>query len=126
MKPENRFIAKVHRALPDYVYGEKTANPFRGGTLDCFYEGDFGYHWIEYKWLPKTPVRSFTPDISQLQLKWLMRAYNHRRDPWVVVGCPEGCFVLDKPEQWTGPVKVADVELHSVKYLVRLIEEQIS
>lgn len=125
MKAENRFIAKVHRALPGYVYAEKTANPYRGGTPDCVYEGENGYHWIEYKWLPKTPVKTFTPGITPLQLKWLNRAYANRRDPWVVVGFPDGCFILQNPNHWAGSVQVLGLQLYTVKQLALLIEETV-
>jgi len=126
MKPENRFIAKVHKTLPRYIYAEKTANPYRGGTPDCVYEGLKGYHWIEYKWLPRTPVRSFTPGISPLQRKWLMRAYENNREPWVVVGCSDGCFILRNPSEWEGKIPVHTESLFSIKELAELIKEKVS
>jgi hypothetical protein len=128
-KPENVFINKVHKALLKRlkdVYPEKTNNPYRAGIPDCVYEGYLGYHWIEYKWLPKEPVRSFTPGVSSLQYDWLVRAYNKNRHPWVVVGHPGGCYILQRPESWKGSVQVFGLALYSTEELIDEINKQVS
>lgn len=112
-KAENRFITRVHKKLKELypeVYAEKTYNPLRGGTPDCFYEGKQGYHWIEYKWLAKPPVRSFTLKLTDLQLRWLHRAADNGRKPWVVLGFPGGCFIIADPEMWGNSIPVSEVE----------------
>ena len=98
-KPENTFIASVNRHLPPEVYSEKTANPYRGGTPDEYYEGNQDILWIEYKYLralppelnlsnPKAPTCC-----SPLQLRWLKRAYENGRNVAVILGTPMGGFI---------------------------------
>ena len=92
-KPETRFISRVHRGLDRRVYREKTANPFRRGMPDVYYEGDAGILWAEYKWLPTVRNR-FTPGLSELQRQWLIRAHRNGHTVAVIVGCPEGGVFL--------------------------------
>jgi hypothetical protein len=97
--PENRFIAAVHRLLPQ-VYHEKMHNPYRGGTFDVWYSGKAKDLWIEYKWIPRTPVRAqVIPALEPLQLKWGRERYEEGRDVFVVVGCPDG-GVLFQRKAW--------------------------
>ena len=123
-KPENRFYRRVHKALK-YAYPEKNNNMYRGGTWDCFYEGDNGYFFIEYKWLKQKPKRTFTPGLTALQLRWGKRAYEHKRQPWVVVAFPGGCYVLRHPACWEGSQSVGDYSLFSVKDLARAIDQRL-
>lgn len=89
-KPENQFIAGVHKYLPD-VYFEKMNNPYRGGTADVWYSGVHGDLWIEYKYLPKVPSRGLiVPDLSELQKRWIANRRAEGRRVHVVVGCPAG------------------------------------
>ena len=125
-KAENRFIARVHKKLPDAVYAEKMSNPWRGGTPDCVYEGTNGYHWIEYKYLETRPVRSFKPDLTKLQFDWLKRAYEKKRRPWVVVGWPKGCVILSKLEQWDSSVRMDEVSEMNIDHLADLIDLRVN
>lgn len=106
MKPESRFISNVHKKLHPDVYREKMYNPLRGGTPDVYYEGFKDDLWVEYKYVKSFPKRTnvFKPDLSQLQLAWLMRAHDHGREPWVVVGSPTGSVILTEPCDWGGDV----------------------
>lgn len=89
-KPENQFIAGVHKYLPD-VYFEKMNNPYRGGTADVWYSGVLGDLWVEYKFLPKLPRRGLIiPDLSELQKRWIHNRRNEGRRVHVIVGCPAG------------------------------------
>lgn len=125
MKPESRFIKNVHDVLHPDVYREKMFNPLRGGTPDCVY---YGYKrspdlWIEYKWV-KRFSKTIKPDLSSLQLAWLMRAWDRGREPWVVVGSPTGCVQLVAPPEWKHGV---DRESHPVlakPELIRRIENR--
>lgn len=104
-KPETTFIAGIHRRLPRSLHKEKMANPYRGGTADCWYSGDKADQWVEYKYVPKLPVRaSLTPGLSDLQKNWLRRRYNEGRNVAVIVGCNEGGIILTAPDEWETPL----------------------
>ncbi len=98
-KPESTFIRSVHKHLP-LVYHEKMNNPFRGGTPDVWYSGDLGDLWVEYKFLPHVPKRTFTPALSPLQEHWLKCRYSENRRVAVVVGTPEGGYILEGTAGW--------------------------
>lgn len=122
MKPENRFIAGVHKELAHRVYREKMYNPMRGGTPDCYYEGPYGDLWVEYKWLKSFP-KIIVPDLSPLQRVWLERNYKNGHEPWVVVGSPTGCIVLHTPAEWDGVAR-DEAQVLSKQELARRIENR--
>lgn len=93
-KPESVFIASIKRHLNAAIYALKNNNPFTGGVADLWYSGHSGDLWVEYKWLPKKPAKSFTPTLSALQIKWLRERYEEGRNVAVIVGCPEGGVIL--------------------------------
>ena len=99
VKPENTFIRSVHTHLPKSVYRMKNNNPFVAGIPDCWYSGNKGDLWIEYKFIPRIPVRGVvTPDLSSLQRQWLNERYNEGRNVGVVIGCKEGGIFLSDLE----------------------------
>lgn len=71
-------------------------NPYRGGTADWWYSGFLADLWIEYKYVDRLPTRTgiITPDVSDLQRKWLHGRYREGRNVAVVVGHPEGGVIL--------------------------------
>jgi hypothetical protein len=89
--PETRFIASIHRRLPKELHWEKMANPYRGGTADCWYSGKNDL-WIEWKYieLPKRESTILKLPLSALQDDWLRNRWNEGRNVWVIVGCKEG------------------------------------
>lgn len=88
-KPEGQFVTSVNRYLPLAVHHEGMANPYRSGTPDEYYEGSRGVLWVEYKFLRTVPP-NITPDLSPLQERWLLRAYNNGVNVAVIVGSPSG------------------------------------
>lgn len=121
MKPENAFINRVHKLLTAPVYAEKMHNAYRGGTPDVFYEGDVEDLWIEYKWVPKLPVRKETQlklDLSELQKLWLKRRYHKAREVWVVLGYKEGiktrACIFSSPEGWTRAYNAEELSNKSI------------
>ena len=92
---EHSFIKSVHRALDSQVYAWKTNVRFNNGIPDAWYSGPAGDVWVEYKWLPKTPTRHFTPSLSALQRKWLNDRHQEGRTVAVIVGCPDGAVILE-------------------------------
>ena len=91
LKPETQFIARVHKHLPT-VYKEKMSNPWRSGTADVWYSGAKGDMWVEYKYLPKLPVRAtyLALNLSPRQLKWLADRFSEGREVAVILGTPKG------------------------------------
>ena len=99
--PENRYIASIHRLLPDAVYREKMHNPYRGGTFDVWYSGQIADIWIEYKWVNKLPKNGIlVPELSELQKKWGRGRSKEGRHVYVVVGSPIGGVIFIAPDAW--------------------------
>lgn len=112
-KAENTFLAGVHKHLREGVYAEKMANPYRGGTPDCFYEARLML-WVEYKYvvLPKREDTIVKVELSELQRDWLQRNHDNGHLPWVIVGThigrtPMG-VVFNHPVHWRDGVPAGD------------------
>lgn len=104
LKPESKFIQKINKLVTGYKV--KLNVQFNNGIPDCYYSGDKGEAWIEYKWVPKLPVRAGTEvhiDLSPGQLLWLHGRCKEGRNIAVIVGSPEGCVVLTDC-RWEKPV----------------------
>lgn len=102
-KPENRFIAGVHRHLP-HTYAEKMSNPWRSGTPDVWYSGDRGELWVEYKFIERIPrTEEILPDLTPLQSRWLNNRFDEGRNVAVVLGTPTG-GVIYRNKQWLVPL----------------------
>ena len=74
-------------------------NPYRGGTADVWYSGTADDLWVEYKYLPKLPVRAsieVSKHLSELQLQWLRDRHNEGRNVIVVLGTPVGSKIYTK------------------------------
>lgn len=97
MKPENNFIARVHKHLPATIYREKMHNAYRGGTPDVWYSGTERDLWVEYKYIQSIPKRSATQvpvGLSALQRQWIGRRLTEGRYVIVIIGCKQGGYVL--------------------------------
>jgi len=116
VKPESRLIARVHRNLTDVHY-EKNHNMFRGGTPDVFYSGYGGSLWVEYKWIPNTPVRGLSSGLSALQRHWIFCRAREGVNVWVAIGCPGGIAKYCGTAIFEQPLSVAifKAKLLSVK-----------
>jgi hypothetical protein len=106
-KPETTFIAAIHRGLnPHGPHAEKNHNPYRGGTADVWYSGDKGDLWVEYKFVqtvtPKS--RAVIPDLTQLQIDWLMSRYEEGRNVAVVLGVGKLGGVIYRERGWEIPL----------------------
>lgn len=96
-KPENTFIASVHRHLPVDLYRMKNHNQYNSGIADVWYSGAKDL-WVEYKFIevPKRPttvidlVSGKNPAISYLQQQWLKDRHAEGRSVGVIVGCKSG------------------------------------
>ncbi len=96
-KPETTFINALHRKLPKSVYHMKNNNPYTGGIPDCWYSGQLGDVWVEFKYLPSMPVRADVHPaklLSALQMEWLNGRYAEGRNVAVIIGAPKGGVLL--------------------------------
>lgn len=99
VKPENTFIAGVHKLLPATVYHMKTNNPYVAGIPDCYYSGNGGDLWVEYKHVVKLPTKVPVPiDLSKLQQHWLTNRHTEGRNVAVIVGHGMDGIILRAPE----------------------------
>lgn len=91
-KPENTFIASIHKHLPHELYRIKNNNVYNSGQPDCWYSGPGGDLWIEYKFVevPKRITTEVTIDLTKLQQHWLASRHAEGRQVGVIVGCKEG------------------------------------
>ena len=92
--PGTTFIQSVHRHLPVDLYRMKNFNQFNAGIADCWYSGNRGDIWIEFKFIP-IPTRPKTdikvPELlSALQVDWLAHRHEEGRKVFVVVGSKDG------------------------------------
>lgn len=95
LKPESKFLQKINKQVTGYKV--KLNVQFNNGIPDCYYSGSAGDLWVEYKWIPKLPVRNSTEikiDLSPAQLLWLHGRCKEGRNVAVIVGSPEGCVIL--------------------------------
>jgi len=131
VKPENQFIAKVHKHLPASVYREKTANPFRGGTPDVYYEGQTDTLFVEYKFAPQlTPIIELSntrkqPHLTKLQQLWIRRAVQNGRAVSVILGTPEGGVVFDG-DTWNQTYTRNDLHLQSHEDIARWLTQKVT
>lgn len=112
-KPESRLIQAINRHVDRSIHREKMHNEYRGGTADVWYSGYESDMWVEYKWRPKIGPRTkhIKPDLSALQLDWLLKRHAEGRNVYVVVGSPQGHVILSYPDQWEKGFDVGDVRL---------------
>lgn len=132
--PENRFIQAVHRLLTPQVYRMKNHNPYTAGVADCWYSGNGGDLWVEYKYLIP-PTRTSTvvdlcagknPPLSALQQEWLRSRHGEGRNIAVIIGTPRGGVWLHG-EAWRMPLSSADFAAKIIpkKHIAELITAQV-
>ena len=94
--PENTFIKSVHAYLPPNLYRMKNHNQYNGGIPDCWYSGDRADLWVEYKFEiePMRDETDMSPDLSPLQLDWIVKRYAEGRNAAVIMGSTNGGVYL--------------------------------
>ena len=130
-KPESVFRLRIERNLPRALHKEKMSNPYRGGTADCWYSGQLGDLWVEYKFLPSVPQRGIIDakrmGLTALQLQWLRGRYEEGRNVCVIVGTPVGGVIMRDLEWEAGTTAEAFVQrIVPVKELTAWIAQQTS
>ena len=96
---EKDFINKVHKSLPPNVYRWKINDGFHGGIPDTYYESSKNIVFIEYKFIPKLPVKprsKIKVNTSSLQKQWLQRAKNNNVPAFVTIGSPGPIVITDE------------------------------
>ena len=94
---EHSFIKSIHRSLSTDVYRWKIHDTFTGGVPDSFYAGPAGILFVEYKYIPKLPVKNTTvlrTTLSALQKQWLNRMVDFNQQAAVIVGCENTAVIL--------------------------------
>lgn len=122
---EHGFVKAIHRRLPTEIYALKVNLRFNNGVPDAWYSGKNGDLWVEYKWLPRTPTRRFTPGLSELQRKWLNDRREEGRSVAVIVGCPAGGMILTDGE-WNQSVTCTGESWRTNADVARSIEAMLS
>jgi hypothetical protein len=124
-KPETRYRLRVENKLPSGIYHLKLALPYAGGVADSWYSSTDGDLWVEYKWIPKPPVRvdldlvgGDDPWISKLQQDWLRDRHEEGRNVGVIVGTPKGGLIFPGRE-WESPVSPEHLEFVDIEEVVR-------
>ncbi len=85
---EAEFIRKIRKKLPPEVFSWKTHTSMQGGVPDCYYEGEKGTVWVEYKFVARPVIRQRKSGVTPLQLAWLSRLYQNGCPAWLVMGTP--------------------------------------
>ncbi len=110
---EAAYTKALNKHLPLNVRCWKINDAFEGGVPDCFYRDKTGAvppMWSEHKLIKALPKRESTlivPNLSALQLMWLMEAKEANERVCVVIGCEElrthegvKSVILFDPKQW--------------------------
>ncbi len=101
--------------------------PYTGGVPDLWYSGAKADLWVEYKWEPKLPKLDTAPvriNLSSLQQFWLAQRYYENRNVAVVLGHPDGAFLM-RGLEWMRPWTSLEVRQQStsVRQLAEFIHQ---
>lgn len=129
-KPETNYIGKLHKQLPKSVYRMKNHNVYTGGIADCWYSGTKGDLWVEYKFVPKLPVKvplRMADLFSSLQFEWLKNRHAEGRNVAAIIGCQTGGILLRNCE-WENDIPVSKLNslIRSNVDLTEWIKEQVT
>lgn len=108
--------------MPSSIYRHKNSLQFRAGIPDYWYSANKNDLWVEYKKLPKTPVKQFTPKLTPLQIRWLSKRHDEGRNVAVIVGFPGNDGMVLRDKSWEQTVEVGDIR--SVQQLGSWITEE--
>ena len=127
-KPETRFYTAVNKLLPRSIHREKMHNMYRGGTADVWYSGNLDDLWVEYKWIAKLPKKApicLDKLLSPLQQRWLEGRHKEGRNIVVILGTPDGAWVLDGVS-WKEPINPDSIRTakHSKQFVADYINKR--
>lgn len=132
-KPETLFWNNIRKALPKEIYAMKNNNEYIAGVADVWFSGTKNDLWIEFKFVPKLPVRvPLRPQelLSALQLEWLKDRYKEGRNVGVIIGCKrnreyEGIILRDLAWEHDISPQNFNALIVSKSELVSFIKEQV-
>jgi len=96
---EHSFIKSVHRKLPPEIFKWKIHDTFTGGVPDVMYGGPSGILFVEYKYVPKLPVKDSTlikTTLAPNQIQWLNRMKDCGQKTAVIIGIEKNAIILAK------------------------------
>ena len=86
---ERHFINKIHKKLPPTIYKWKINDAYHGGVPDCFYSGNAGLCFVEYKYKKELPKRDGTAicfNLTPQQCAWLKDRKNEGVPTFAALG----------------------------------------
>lgn len=103
---EHSFIKSVHRRLPPELFKWKIHDTYTGGVPDVMYGGPAGILFVEYKYVPKLPVRESTlikTTLAPLQINWLNRMVDCGQNAALIVGIEKHALII-LGKDWTANI----------------------
>ena len=103
---EHSFIKSVHRKLPTSMVQWKIHDTFTGGVPDVMYGGPSGILFVEYKYIPKLPVRETTvqkTSLRPLQIQWLNKMVGCCQKAALIIGVEDYAVIL-LAKEWTANI----------------------
>jgi hypothetical protein len=101
---EGRYILRIHqklkRAMPSLFF-MKIKMLYVNGVPDCWYSGDVGDIWVEYKYLNATPTKKefqLTHEVTALQKEFLTGRQSQGRQVALFIGSPDGTAIFEARE----------------------------
>lgn len=129
--PETRFIASIHRLLPEKLYRMKNHNAYVGGPADVWYSGHVFDCWIEYKYVDTLPpfIDLLDPkknySLSKLQQEWLNGRHDEGRRVFVILGHKNGGIIFcngNWNEKWNRQELTSMTRPEIARWVATLVE----
>lgn len=119
---ETEFTRKIHRLLPDHVYAWNISDRFTRGIPDAYYSGPAADLWVEYKFYPVLPSKTFQlgAKLTPAQRHWLQNRHAEKRNVAVVIADKSKAIFLENLA-WTDTIQPAYV---THKQLAQLIADK--
>jgi hypothetical protein len=116
---EAGFTRYIFKKLPPEIYKLKLLLPLQTGVPDAYFSGNKGDCWIEFKYItaPKKFTTNIVPNLSELQLQWLLRRKKEGRTVAVVLGSDIGCHIYSNVD-WISPINRNILKLQQRKDVI--------
>lgn len=129
---EGRFITRIHQKVKRHVPGlffVKIKMLYVAGIPDCYYSGNGGDVWVEYKYLNSTPKRSefqLSHEVTALQRDFLSGRQAEGRQVGLIVGTPDGAAIYVDREWESQRFKAPEKWLSDKEVIQWLVKRTIS
>ncbi len=101
---EHSFVKAIHGKVSSDIFSWKINDRFAGGVADAYYAGPADFVWVEYKYIPKFPVRDSTlikPCVRPNQITWHKRMQALGHNSLLMVGCEKSVYMNHDPRTWS-------------------------